>query len=365
MERRKLGRNGPDVPAVGLGCMGMSISYGEPNDEESIATMHRALDLGVNLLVTSDAYGAGVNETLVARAIKGQRNRFLVATKFGNLSLAGRGARRRCSGAVRRTPGLGASGVRREPEAPRRGHDRHLRAAPRRPDRADRRHGRRDVAAGRAGKGALPRLVGSGRADDSPRAQGASHHRARNGVFAVEPRRRARRSADVPRARHRVHGLRAARARIPYGDHQDARCAAAEGPAARASALRSVEHRTQPRSAEAARGHRGRRTRRRRRRWRSRGFSREAKTSCRSLARSGASIWRRTARRWISSSRRKSSARSTTRSRPSSLPVRAIRRSSYKGSGFSIVSDWRAATLCQAAGLLEQRDPPRSAIRSG
>ena len=92
MERRKLGRNGPDVPAVGLGCMGMSISYGEPNDEESIATMHRALDLGVNLLVTSDAYGAGVNETLVARAIKGQRNRFLVATKFGNLSLAGRGA---------------------------------------------------------------------------------------------------------------------------------------------------------------------------------------------------------------------------------------------------------------------------------
>ena len=62
MERHKLGRNGPDVPAVGLGCMGMSISYGEPNDEESIATMHRALDLGVNLLVTSDAYGAGVNE---------------------------------------------------------------------------------------------------------------------------------------------------------------------------------------------------------------------------------------------------------------------------------------------------------------
>jgi aryl-alcohol dehydrogenase-like predicted oxidoreductase len=54
--------------------------------------MHRALDLGVNLLVTSDAYGAGVNESLVAKAIKGRRNRFLVATKFGNLSLAGRGA---------------------------------------------------------------------------------------------------------------------------------------------------------------------------------------------------------------------------------------------------------------------------------
>ena len=70
--------------------MGMSISYGEPNDEESIATIHRALDLGVNLLVTSDAYGAGVNEELIGKAIKGRRNRFLIATKFGNLALAGR-----------------------------------------------------------------------------------------------------------------------------------------------------------------------------------------------------------------------------------------------------------------------------------
>src|SRR6478672_11215786 len=90
MQKRKLGRNGPDVPALGLGCMGMSISYGEPNDEESIATIHRALELGVNLLVTSDAYGAGINEALIAKAIKGRRNRFLLATKFGNLALAGR-----------------------------------------------------------------------------------------------------------------------------------------------------------------------------------------------------------------------------------------------------------------------------------
>jgi aryl-alcohol dehydrogenase-like predicted oxidoreductase len=92
MQKRKLGKNGPQVPAVGLGCMGMSISYGEPNDEESIATIHRALDLGVNLLVTSDAYGAGVNEELIAKAIKGKRDKFLVATKFGNLALAARGA---------------------------------------------------------------------------------------------------------------------------------------------------------------------------------------------------------------------------------------------------------------------------------
>jgi aryl-alcohol dehydrogenase-like predicted oxidoreductase len=91
MQQRKLGRNGPMVSAVGLGCMGMSISYGEPNDEESIATMHRAIEMGVNLFVTSDAYGNGVNEELVGKAIKGRRNKVLIATKFGNLALAGRG----------------------------------------------------------------------------------------------------------------------------------------------------------------------------------------------------------------------------------------------------------------------------------
>jgi aryl-alcohol dehydrogenase-like predicted oxidoreductase len=89
MQQRKLGNNGPLVSAQGLGCMGMSISYGEPNDEESIATIHRALDLGVNLIVTSDAYGAGVNEQLVGRALKGRRAGALIATKFGNLGLAG------------------------------------------------------------------------------------------------------------------------------------------------------------------------------------------------------------------------------------------------------------------------------------
>lgn len=90
MKTRKLGKNGPVVPALGLGCMGMSISYGEPDDAESLATIDRALDLGVNLLVTSDAYGNGINEELIAKAIKGRRSKFIVATKFGNLALAGR-----------------------------------------------------------------------------------------------------------------------------------------------------------------------------------------------------------------------------------------------------------------------------------
>ena len=89
MEKRKLGRNGPEVPALGLGCMGMTGIYGEPNEAESIATIHRSIELGVNLIVTSDAYGAGTNEELVGRAIKGKRNKVLLATKFGNLGLSG------------------------------------------------------------------------------------------------------------------------------------------------------------------------------------------------------------------------------------------------------------------------------------
>ncbi len=91
MQKRRLGRHGPEVPALGLGCMGMSISYGEPDDAESVATMHRAIELGCNLLVTSDAYGSGINESLIAQAIKGRRSQVLIATKFGNLGLAARG----------------------------------------------------------------------------------------------------------------------------------------------------------------------------------------------------------------------------------------------------------------------------------
>jgi len=89
MKTRKLGKHGPTVSALGLGCMGMTGIYGEPDDAESIATIHRAIDLGINLIVTSDAYGAGTNEELVGRALRGRRDRVLVATKFGNLGMGG------------------------------------------------------------------------------------------------------------------------------------------------------------------------------------------------------------------------------------------------------------------------------------
>ncbi len=84
MQQRKLGNSGLRVSAMGLGCMGMSISYGTPDDEESTATIQRALDLGVNLLDTSDAYGGGVNERLLGNAIRGRRDEVVLATKFGN-----------------------------------------------------------------------------------------------------------------------------------------------------------------------------------------------------------------------------------------------------------------------------------------
>jgi len=84
MKQRKLGSQGLTVSELGLGCMGMSEFYGSTNESEAIATIQRALDLGVNFLDTADAYGPFTNEKLVGKAIRGRRDQVVVATKFGN-----------------------------------------------------------------------------------------------------------------------------------------------------------------------------------------------------------------------------------------------------------------------------------------
>ncbi|MFG1361305.1 aldo/keto reductase [Xanthobacter pseudotagetidis] len=84
MDHRPLGRSGLSVSAIGLGCMGMSEFYGPSDDEQSLATLAAALDLGINFFDTADMYGSGHNERLIARFLKGRRDKVVLATKFGN-----------------------------------------------------------------------------------------------------------------------------------------------------------------------------------------------------------------------------------------------------------------------------------------
>jgi len=83
MQYRNLGNTGEKLSAIGLGCMGMSHAYGQPDDTESIATLHRALDLGINFWDTADIYGNGINEELVAKVLAPNRDKVFIATKFG------------------------------------------------------------------------------------------------------------------------------------------------------------------------------------------------------------------------------------------------------------------------------------------
>jgi aryl-alcohol dehydrogenase-like predicted oxidoreductase len=83
LTKRKLGRQGLEVPAIGLGCMGMSHAYGTPDDTESTATIHRAIELGCTFLDTAEAYGPYTNEELLGRALEGRRHQVTLATKFG------------------------------------------------------------------------------------------------------------------------------------------------------------------------------------------------------------------------------------------------------------------------------------------
>src|ERR1041384_5383786 len=83
MKQGKLGKTGVSLPAIGLGCMGMSFAYGPRNDEESVATLHRSLELGINFWDTADMYGMGHNEELISKVLVPNRDKVFIATKFG------------------------------------------------------------------------------------------------------------------------------------------------------------------------------------------------------------------------------------------------------------------------------------------
>ena len=196
MQYRTLGNSTLRVSAIGLGCMTMSGVYGKGDDAESIAVVHKALDLGINFLDSSDMYGWGQNEELLGRAIKGRRGRGRAHHQVRPGPEPGRQGEPR-----RRQPRPRGARVRRELEAARRRRHRSLLAASRRPQGADRGHGGRDGAGsssrGRSATSGCPRRRRRPSRAPTPCIRSAPCRPSTRSSTGTQPRRRCPRAGSA------------------------------------------------------------------------------------------------------------------------------------------------------------------------
>ena len=206
MNQVTLGSQGLRVPAIGLGCMGMSDFYGPSSEAQNLRVLDRAADIGCTFWDTSDMYGPFTNELLLSKALEGRRDQITLATKFGVVR-GEDGSWQGIKGSADYVTGL----LRCLAEAPQDRLHRSLLSASVGPRDSDRGNGRCHGRAREGGESALHRPLRGRSGDHRPRSRGSSRQCASDRVFLVVAGRRGRDSADTSTARHRIRGLQSPR----------------------------------------------------------------------------------------------------------------------------------------------------------